>query len=106
MWNDKEVTYSIQVIDMDEGMFNEHGGGVGVCLSSSQCFVGISGNRTPLAGSETTLAHEAGGVWGEARGRGIDHYSIGGAVKWENYARTIFGCTPRKDHSAAPTMCR
>ena len=69
-----------------------------------QCSIDISSDRGyPLAGMLTTLAHESGGAYGSVRG--IVHESAGGAIKWENIARIIFGCPQRESHGAAPANC-
>jgi RHS repeat-associated protein len=101
-----DVTYVIAVAPWRQGDLDDHGGGLEVCAPGlTECSVQIASNPGyPLAGSLTTLAHELVGAYGT--GNGIDHYGPDGAVKWENHARTVFGCSQRQDHSVLPTYCR
>jgi hypothetical protein len=104
MERDADVTYVVQFTTMSDEELERTGGGREFCRAGSPfCAIEIS-TRGSLAGTMTSLAHEAGGAWGSRQG--IDHYGITGAVKWENAARRILGCDLRSSHAAKPSLCR
>jgi len=108
MWNDSTVTYSVNVFQMDDAMFNATSGGreqygAGMTANDGTKLHMILLDPRALTGMLTGLAHEAGGARSIQAGGGHD----GPAVRAENFARTIFGCTPpRSNHDQRPTYCR
>lgn len=104
MERDTDVTYVVQFRAMNDEELGATGGGREFCRAGSRhCSVEVS-TRGSLAGTMTSLAHEAGGAWGSRQG--IDHYGMTGAVKWENAARRILGCDLRSSHDTKPSHCR
>jgi RHS repeat-associated protein len=99
-------TYVVSAIDYPDSFEQSTGGGNARC-SGNLCTIRVdtkTRGRGAHLGPLTILAHEAGGAYLQAEA-GVDHHGPTGAVMVENFARGIFGCSPRNGHGDSTTPC-